>query len=107
MLAGIIKKRGLSHTERGTLSFTVGAFDDPASWSVLATFGAGPGVAVLAIGGGIFCADFIILFGRSLLAPQGRIVEREGQRLGASDPHVALPGPVKIAFARDYAIVSY
>ena len=45
---------------------------------VLAAFGAGAGVAVLAIGGGVSYALFIILFGRKLLAPLGRIVEREG-----------------------------
>jgi Kef-type K+ transport system membrane component KefB len=45
---------------------------------VLAAFGAGPGVAVLAIGGGVLWAAFVMLFGRKLLAPLGRMVEREG-----------------------------
>ena len=83
MLARIINERGLSNTSLGTLSLTAGAFDDAVSWCVLAvvlaTFGAGPGVAVLAIGGGIIYAAFIILFGRKLLAPLGRMVEREGE----------------------------
>jgi Kef-type K+ transport system membrane component KefB len=56
MLARIINERGLSNTALGTLSLTAGAFDDAVSWCVLAvvlaTFGGGPGVAVLAIGGG-------------------------------------------------------
>ncbi|MFO1226908.1 cation:proton antiporter [Roseateles sp.] len=82
MLARIINERGLAHTSLGTLSLTAGAFDDAASWCVLAlvlaAFGAGAGVAVLAIGGGVSYALFIILFGRKLLAPLGRIVEREG-----------------------------
>lgn len=55
MLARIINERGLANTSLGTLSLTAGAFDDAVSWCVLAlvlaAFGAGPGVAVLAIGG--------------------------------------------------------
>jgi len=83
MLARIINERGLANTSLGTLSLTAGAFDDAVSWCVLAlvlaAFGAGPGVAVLAIGGGALYAAFIMLFGRRLLAPLGRIVEREGE----------------------------
>ncbi len=83
MLARIINERGLSKTSLGTLSLTAGAFDDAVSWCVLAvvlaTFGAGPGVAVLAIGGGVLYAAFILLFGRKLLAPLGRMVERDGE----------------------------
>ena len=83
MLARIINERGLANSSLGTLSLTAGAFDDAVSWCVLAvvlaTFGAGPGVAVLAIGGGLAYALFIILFGKRLLAPLGRIVEREGE----------------------------
>ena len=83
MLARIINERGLSHTALGALSLTAGAFDDACSWCVLAvvlaTFGAGPGVAVLAIGGGVAYALFLVLFGRKLLAPLGRAVERKGE----------------------------
>jgi len=83
MLARIINERGLANTPLGTLSLTAGAFDDACSWCVLAivlaTFGAGPGVAVLAIGGAVLYAAFIMLFGRRLLAPLGRIVERDGE----------------------------
>jgi Kef-type K+ transport system membrane component KefB len=83
MLARIINERGLAHTSLGTLSLTAGAFDDACSWCVLAivlaAFGAGPGVAILAIGGGVAYAGFIMLFGRKLLAPLGRIVESEGE----------------------------
>ncbi|MFG6416100.1 cation:proton antiporter [Roseateles sp. DC23W] len=82
MLARIINERGLSHTSLGTLSLTAGAFDDAVSWCVLAlvlaAFGAGAGVAVLAIGGGLIWATVVLLFGRRLLAPLGRRVEREG-----------------------------
>lgn len=83
MLARIINERGLADTSLGTLSLTAGAFDDACSWCVLAivlaTFGGGPGVAVLAIGGGLAYAAFIILFGQRLLAPLGRAVERAGE----------------------------
>ncbi|RZL33181.1 MAG: cation:proton antiporter [Rubrivivax sp.] len=82
MLARIINEQGLAHTSLGTLALTAGAFDDAVSWCVLAlvlaAFGAGPGVAVLAIGGGVLWAAFILLFGRKLLAPLGRMVERDG-----------------------------
>lgn len=82
MLARIINEQGLANTSLGTLTLTAGAFDDAASWCVLAlvlaAFGAGPGVAVLAIGGGVAWAAFVMLFGRKLLAPLGRMVERDG-----------------------------
>jgi Kef-type K+ transport system membrane component KefB len=83
MLARIINERGLSNSSLGTLTLTAGAFDDAASWCVLAvvlaTFGAGPGVAVMAIVGGVSYALFMLLFGRRLLAPLGRIVEAKGE----------------------------
>ncbi|WP_168072672.1 cation:proton antiporter [Caulobacter sp. SSI4214] len=82
MLARIINERGLAKTSLGTLSLTAGAFDDAVSWCVLAlvlaTFGGGPGVAVLAIGGGLAWAAFVTLLGPRILAPLGRMVEREG-----------------------------
>lgn len=82
MLARIINEQGLQNTSLGTLTLTAGAFDDAVSWCVLAlvlaAFGAGPGVAVLAIGGGLIWAVFILLFGRRLMAPLGRMVERDG-----------------------------
>ena len=83
MLARIINERGLSDSSLGTLSLTAGAFDDAASWCVLAivlaVFGAGPGVAVLAIGGGLSFALFVVFVGRRLLAPLGTAVERRGE----------------------------
>jgi Kef-type K+ transport system membrane component KefB len=83
MLARIINERGLADSALGTLSLTAGAFDDAASWCVLAlvlaTFGAGSGVAVLAIGGAVLYATFLLLFGRKLLAPLGRAVEAKGE----------------------------
>lgn len=83
MLARIINERGLANTSLGTLSLTSGAFDDAVSWCVLAlvlaTFGGGSGVAVVAIGGGAIYALFIFLFGKRLLAPLGRAVEKAGE----------------------------
>jgi Kef-type K+ transport system membrane component KefB len=83
MLARIINERGLNKTSLGTLSLSAGAFDDVVSWCVLAivlaTFGGGIGIAVLAIGGGVSYVIFILFFGRALLAPLGRLVEREGK----------------------------
>lgn len=83
MLARIINERGLANTSLGTLTLSAGAFDDAAAWCVLAivlaTFGAGPGVAVVAIVGGVAFAAFMLLFGRRLLAPLGRMVEERGE----------------------------
>jgi Kef-type K+ transport system membrane component KefB len=81
MLARIIHERGLSHTSLGTLSLSAGAIDDAAAWCVLAivlaSFGAGAGVAVTAIVGGIVFATFMIFVAPKLLAPLGRMAERE------------------------------
>ncbi len=83
MLARIIHERGLADTALGTLSLTAGAFDDAVSGCVLAivlaTFGAGAGVTILAIGGALLYAAFLILFGKRLLAPLGRAVEARGE----------------------------
>ena len=83
MLARIINERGLANTSLGTLSLTAGAFDDAVSWCVLAivlaTFGGGPGIALLAIVGGVGFALFMFFIGRKLLIPLGRAVEAKGE----------------------------
>ncbi|TFW15278.1 cation:proton antiporter [Brevundimonas intermedia] len=83
MLARIIHERGLSGTRLGSLSLAAGAIDDAGAWCVLAivlaSFGAGPMVAVKAIAGGGAFALFMLTVGPKLLAPLGRIVEREGR----------------------------
>ncbi len=83
MLARIISERGLADSALGTLSLTAGAFDDACSWCVLAivlaTFGGGAGVAIVAIGGGLLWTAFVFLAGPRLLAPLGRRVERDGE----------------------------
>lgn len=83
MLARIINERGLANTSLGTLSLTAGAFDDAVSWCVLAivlaTFGGGPGVALLAIFGGGAYVAFMLLAGRRLFMLLGRAVEAKGE----------------------------
>jgi len=83
MLARIIHERGLSGTRLGSLSLAAGAIDDAGAWCVLAivlaSFGAGPMLAVTAIAGGGAFALFMLTLGPKMLAPLGRIVEREGR----------------------------
>ncbi|PZU08784.1 cation:proton antiporter [Sphingomonas sp.] len=83
MLARIINERGLANSSLGTLSLTAGAFDDACSWCVLAivlaTFGGGAGVAILAIGGGLIWAGLVITFGPRVFAPLARRVEEQGE----------------------------
>ena len=83
MLARIIHERGLNNSKLGTLTLSAGAVDDAGAWCVLAivlaSFGAGPALAVKTIVGGIAFASVVLLLGPKLLAPLGRIVEREGK----------------------------
>lgn len=83
MLARIIYERGLTGTPLGTLSLAAGAIGDAGAWCVLAivlaSFGAGPMVAVKAIGGGIAYAVFVLTVGRRLLTRLGAAAERAGQ----------------------------
>ncbi|PXW73763.1 transporter (CPA2 family) [Blastomonas natatoria] len=83
MLARIIHERGLTDTKLGSLTLSAGAIDDAAAWTVLAivlaSFGDGPGVAIKAIVGGASFAAFMLIFGRRLLSPLGRITERDGK----------------------------
>lgn len=82
MLARIIHERGLSGTSLGTLALAAGAIDDAAAWCVLAivlaSFGAGPAIAVKAICGGILYGLFMTTLGRRWLQPLGRSVEKAG-----------------------------
>jgi Kef-type K+ transport system membrane component KefB len=90
MLARIIHERGLSHTSLGTLSLSAGAIDDAAAWCVLAivlaSFGAGSSVAITAIVGGIVFATVMIFVMPRLLAPLGRMAEREQAMTQALSP---------------------
>lgn len=82
MLARIIHERGLSSTPLGTLSLSSGAIGDAAAWIVLAvvvaSFGGGMGAAWITIAGAIAFTVFMVTLAPRLLAPLGRIVEREG-----------------------------
>ena len=104
MLARIINERGLAGSPLGTLALTAGAFDDACSWCVLAvvlaTFGGGPGVAILAIGGGLIWAALVMLVGPRLLAPLARAVERDGE-LGPAPFAVVLIAFCVSAFLMD------
>ena len=83
MLARIIYERGLTGTALGTLALAAGAIDDAAAWCVLAvvlaSFGGGAEIAILAIGGGVAYAVFTLTVGRWWLARLGDAVEREGR----------------------------
>ena len=80
MLARIIHERGLSQTKLGTLSLSAGAIDDAGAWCVLAlvlaSFGAGPELAIKTIAGGVAFAAFMILVAPKLLAPLARAAEK-------------------------------
>jgi Kef-type K+ transport system membrane component KefB len=82
MLARIIYERGLTGTPLGTLALAAGAIGDAGAWCVLAivlaSFGAGPTVAVKAIGGGVVYGVLVLTIGRKLLARLGASAERSG-----------------------------
>lgn len=82
MLARIIEERGVGGTPLGTLTLSAGAIGDAGAWAVLAvvlaSLGGGPAIAIKAIVGGFGFVVLALAFGPRLLAPLGRIVEREG-----------------------------
>lgn len=83
MLARIIYERGLTGTPLGTLALAAGAIGDAAAWCVLAivlaSFGAGPMVAIKAIGGGVIYAVLILTLGRKLLVWFSEATKRAGR----------------------------
>jgi Kef-type K+ transport system membrane component KefB len=83
MLARIIYERGLTGTPLGTLALAAGAIGDAGAWCVLAivlaSFGAGPLVAIKAIGGGTLYAVFVLTVGRKLLRKFSEVSQRIGQ----------------------------
>jgi Kef-type K+ transport system membrane component KefB len=106
MLARIIHERGLSNSPLGTLALSAGAIDDAGAWIVLAivlaSLGAGAGVAITAIVGGLAFVVFMVTIGHRLLAHLGRIAEREG-KLSDTVLAIALGAFMLSAFAMDYA----
>src|SRR5260370_11166951 len=83
MLARIIYERGLTGTSLGTLALAAGSIGDAGAWCVLAivlaSFGAGPMVAVKAIAGGTAYGIFVLTIGRRLLVRLGAATERAGK----------------------------
>lgn len=81
MLARIIHERGLSQTKLGTLSLSAGAIDDAGAWCVLAvvlaSFGAGAELAYKTIIGGFVFAAFMVFVAPKLLAPLGRLADKQ------------------------------
>lgn len=106
VLARIIQDRGLTGTALGTLVLAAGAINDAAAWCVftivLATSGGGAMVAVKAFAGGIGYALLMVLAGRKLLAPLGRLAEVE-QRIGPDLLGVVLVLLMLAAWAMDAA----
>lgn len=90
MLARIIHERGLSGTSLGTLSLSAGAIDDAGAWVlialVLASFGDGAQVAVLAIGGGLAFALFMVVLAPRLL----QILDRRMAATGMDETLLAI-----------------
>src|SRR5260221_5177113 len=106
VLARIIHDRGLTGTALGTLVLAAGAINDAAAWCVfavvLASFGGGMVVAVKAFAGGIGYALLMVLVGRKLLSPLGRLAETE-QRISPGLLGVVLTLLMLAAWAMDAA----
>lgn len=83
MLARILNERGVTGTPLGSLSLAAGAIGDACAWCVLAvvlaTVGDGASAAFKAIGGAVVFVGLMLTVSPRLLAPLGRIVEREGK----------------------------
>ena len=92
VLARIIHDRGLSGTIIATQALSAAAIGDAVAWCVvavvLASLGAGAGIAWLAIVGGMVLAALLILLGPRLFAPLGRLAEREHKAGQALSPGV-------------------
>lgn len=82
MLARIIHERGLSGSPLGILALSAGAIDDAGAWVLiallLASFGDGPQVAALAIGGGLTFALLMVVVAPRLLQALARRVKIAG-----------------------------
>jgi Kef-type K+ transport system membrane component KefB len=92
VLARIIHDRRLSGSAVATLALAAAAIGDAVAWCVvavvLASLGAGSGVAVTAIVGGAVLAAVLILVGPRVFAPLGRMAEREQAAGQALSPTV-------------------
>src|SRR5262245_25054314 len=81
VLARIIHDRGLEGTPIATQALSAAAIGDGVAWCVvavvLASLGAGAGIAVVAIAGGALLATVLILLGPRLFAPLGRLAQQQ------------------------------
>jgi len=81
VLARIIHDRGLSGTLIATQALAAAAIGDAVAWCVvavvLATLGAGAGIAALAIAGGLGFALALVWLGPKVFAPLGRLADRQ------------------------------
>lgn len=97
VLARIIHDRGIAGSAIATLCLAAAAIGDAIAWCVvaivLASLGAGAGIALTAIGGGLLMSAVLILVGPRLFAPLGRAAERDhaaGRRVSPTILAVAL-----------------
>lgn len=90
MLARIIRERGLAGTSLGTLALAAGSSDDAAAWCVLAvvlaSFTGKLSIAVLAIGGGLLYALFMLMGARPFLERFFNRLEADDQKRGLVIP---------------------
>jgi Kef-type K+ transport system membrane component KefB len=81
VLARIIQDRNLGGTLIATQALSAAAIGDAVAWCVvavvLASLGAGVGIAILAIVGGLALTALLILLGPRLFAPLGRMAEMQ------------------------------
>ncbi len=81
MLARILYESGMAQTRIGTLTLSAAALNDTAAWAflatVLATIKGDPGIALLAIGGGIGYAVVMVFLGRCCFHWFARVTERD------------------------------
>jgi K+:H+ antiporter len=81
VLARIVHDRGLEGTLIATQALSAAAIGDAVAWCVvavvLASLGAGAGVAVVAIVGGLALSAVLILLGPRLFAPLGRLAQQQ------------------------------
>jgi len=97
VLARIIHDRGLDGTAIATQALSAAAIGDAVAWCVvavvLASLGAGHGIVVLAVAGGLALALVLIFLGPKLFAPLGRMAEAQheaGQPLSPTVLAIAL-----------------
>jgi Kef-type K+ transport system membrane component KefB len=81
VLARIIHERGLTGTPLGTLALAAGSIDDAAAWCILAialaSFNGNLAIVILAIGGGVAYAAFVLTIARPLLNRLEVIAQRQ------------------------------